>query len=103
MAAGNQRKLEFILRSKHLLLAHKINYVCMNTSPNVNEYRHFFSKRHRLKRGLDSGLWTLLWTLCKKDSKFSIFNSEQVSLADISSVPFHVHSREEEVRSRNSL
>ena len=63
MAAGNQRKLEFILRSKRLLLAHKINYVCMNTSPNVNEDRHFFSKRHRLKRGLDSGLWTLIWTL----------------------------------------
>ena len=44
MAAGNQRKLEFILRSKRLLLAHKINYVCMNTSPNVNEDRHFFPK-----------------------------------------------------------
>ena len=55
---GNQRKLEFILRSKRLLLAHKINYVCMHTSLNVNEDRHFFSKRPRLKRGLDSGLYS---------------------------------------------
>ena len=47
----------------------------------INEGKHFFSKRHRLKHGLDSGIWTLLWTLCKKDSNFDIFNSKQVSLA----------------------